>query len=271
MSGPEATGAIGTALRDITARGLPAELWRPLLTGASEIDPAQFDRAARGPVVVVVPHPDDETLGAGGLLQRLAGPEPTLVFVTDGAAGYPGSTPGQQAELAVLRRAEAHAALQALGRSEARAVFLDVPDGTVADVEAELGDRLRPFFTSARLVLAPWPGDPHPDHQAVGRAAAETAKRVGVELWQYPIWMRHSIRPGDPRVEAARLRVVRLTAAEQAVKRAAIETHRSQLRSPIAGYGPVLPEHVLELFADGVEPFFLPSGSSGPAAPGALR
>jgi LmbE family N-acetylglucosaminyl deacetylase len=261
VSRPDATEA---TQREVTARGLPAELWRPVLGAAADLD-----QPARGPVTLVVPHPDDETLGAGGFLHRIAetgaDAEVSVVFVTDGAAGYPGSTPAQQTELAAVRRTEALDALQALGLHRARAVFLDVPDGAVIAVEAALVNRLRPLFQTAALVLAPWPDDPHPDHQAVARAAGRAAAQVGVELWQYPIWMRHSIRPDDPRVELARLRVLRLTAAEQSAKQAAIDTHRSQVRSPIDGYGPVLPQHVLELFADGMEPFFLPADE------GALR
>jgi hypothetical protein len=59
-------------------------------------------------------------------------------------------------------------------------------------------------------------------------------------------------------VPIEQLRVLRLEPDEQALKRAATEAHGSQLRSPFPGYGPVLPEHVLELFADGYEPFFVP-------------
>jgi hypothetical protein len=80
-----------------------------------------------------------------------------------------------------------------------------------------------------------------------------------VTLWQYPIWMRHSITPDDPRVDVDRLRVLRLSAVERTIKQAAVADHASQVRSPFPGYGPVLPEHVLDLFADGYEPFFVPA------------
>jgi LmbE family N-acetylglucosaminyl deacetylase len=255
--------------QEVTARGLPPELWRPLLGRLPTLAPADPSS-----ITVVVPHPDDETLGCGGLLHRLshttAAPV-SVVFVTDGAAGYPGCSPAQAAELITVRRAEARTALRMLGLGDATGLFLDVADGQVGAVETELTVRLAAVLLGAAggagagtgggggLCLAPWPQDPHPDHQAVGRAALVAARLAGIELWQYPIWMRHSIRPDDPIVNAARLRVLRLSPAEQAAKRMAIETHDSQLRAPFPGFGPVLPEHVLELFADGLEPFFLPA------------
>ncbi len=243
---------------EVTARGLPADLWRPLLSSRPEpVLPAV------GHVTVVAPHPDDETLGAGGLLHRLGqgGAVVAAVFVTDGAAGYPGSTATQARELTAVRQAEARAALRALDLPDALAFFLDVPDGSVSGTEVELAQRLAPFFAAGGaggLVLAPWPEDPHPDHQAVARAALVAARLTGALLWQYPIWMRHSIAPEDPIVDVDRLQVLHLTESEQSAKDAALRTHASQLRSPLPGYGPVLPEHVLELFADGLEPFFLP-------------
>jgi LmbE family N-acetylglucosaminyl deacetylase len=247
---------------EVTSRGLPADLWWPALEAAAELPDPQTPV-----VVVVVPHPDDETLGAGGLLHRLAsaGSTVTAVFVTDGAAGYPGVSPDQTRKLAELRRGEAQAALHVLGLNAEQAIFLELPDGAVAGAaEAELSARLGPILAGHRadLCLAPWPSDPHPDHQAVARAAAVATASAGVTLWQYPIWMRHSVRPDDERVDVEQLRVLRLSPAEQAVKLAAIGTHVSQLRSPFPGFGPVLPDHVLDLFADGYEPFFIPAPES---------
>ena len=244
---------------EVTARGLPPELWRPALEAAPPLGYA----GSPAVVIVIVPHPDDETLGTGGLLHRFAsaGTEVTVVFVTDGAAGYPGATAAQVEELVRFRRAESRLALEALGVDADRALWLDLPDGAAESAEPELSERLGPLLAGHRadLCLAPWPLDPHPDHQAVGRAAVGACAAAGVTLWQYPIWMRHSIRPDDARVELDRLRVLRLPPSELQVKQAAIDAYASQLRSPFPGYGPVLPDHVLELFADGYEPFFVPA------------
>ena len=65
-----------------------------------------------GPLLVIAPHPDDETLGCGGLIirERLAGRLVRIVFLTDGSQSHrdhPSLTP---TALAKLRKAEAVAA-----------------------------------------------------------------------------------------------------------------------------------------------------------------
>jgi len=246
------------ALTEVTARGLPPSRWRPKLEAAPA--PRLLPTAGGRPITVIAPHPDDESLGAGGLLHRLsaAGCDATVVIVTDGGAGYPGINPAQSRELIRSRRRETWAAIRELCDRGAQPVFLDIPDGEVTAHEDELTEQLSALLPTDGLVLAPWPDDPHPDHQAVGRAARLATARGELELWQYPIWMRHSILPDSPLVDDAELTVVCLTTAERQAKRQAIEAHASQLRSPFPGLGPVLPDHVLELFADGLEPFFIP-------------
>ncbi|GAB6901662.1 PIG-L deacetylase family protein [Kineosporia succinea] len=243
---------------EVTAPGLPPGLWRPKLEAAPS--PRLLPVVAGQPVTMIAPHPDDESLGAGGLLHRLsaAGCSLTVAIVTDGAAGYPSANPAQRQELVRTRRRETWAAIRELGRHGAQPVFLDIPDGEATEHEQEITQRLADLLPDGGLVLAPWPDDPHPDHQAVGRAARIAAARAGLELWQYPIWMRHSMRPDDARVDDSTLSVVCLSTAERQAKRRAIQAHVSQIRSPFTGYGPVLPDHVLELFADGLEPFFIP-------------
>ena len=169
-------------------RALPA-----LLEVAAALDPAApsllLPEARR--VLIVVPHPDDESIGAGGLLARLAarGVRLDAVLVTDGEATI-GSRHGAQ-ETGRRRRAEFAAACATLGVGVQATLAL--PDGAVTDhhatLVAALADAVRALGPD--LVLAPWPLEAHPDHRAVLRASAEVLaerERAGtgtVALWTY--------------------------------------------------------------------------------------
>ena len=75
--------------------------------------------------VVVAAHPDDEVLGAGGLISVLAaaGARLRLVAVTDGEGSHRGRA--DPAMLATRRTAETAAALSALGAGTAEVVSRD--------------------------------------------------------------------------------------------------------------------------------------------------
>ncbi|QXC62212.1 PIG-L family deacetylase [Aquihabitans sp. G128] len=139
---------------------------------------------AAGPVLVVAPHPDDETLGCGGLIADLCrrGVDVAVVTVTDGEGSHPGS-PG----LAELRHGEQARALAHLGvPSPTRR--LGLPDGSVHAHADDLVARLRELAAGASLVVAPWSEDGHTDHDACGLAAISAAAAVGAEVWAYPVW-----------------------------------------------------------------------------------
>ena len=169
-------------------RALPA-----LLEVAAALDPAApsllLPEARR--VLIVVPHPDDESIGAGGLLARLAarGVRIDAVLVTDGEATI-GSRLGAQ-ETGRRRRAEFVDACATLGVGVY--AMLALPDGAVADHQPTLttavADAVRTLGPD--LVLAPWPLEAHPDHRAALRASAEALIGVAhtgsgpVALWTY--------------------------------------------------------------------------------------
>lgn len=205
-----------------------------------------FDPAGYRRMVVVAAHPDDETLGAGGLLRvaHRAGVALRLVVASDGEAAYPGLGPNARAELGRVRRAELHAVLRRGGLRDVPVRWLGLPDSGLAEHADELADRLRPLLAGADAYLAPWTGDPHPDHRATGAAAAAAAPATAYG-WGYPIWMWPWLRPDDPAVRWELAHLLPLDAADVAAKRAACVGFASQVSRPPAGREPVLGPELL--------------------------
>jgi len=195
--------------------------------------------------VVVSPHPDDETLGVGGLLAELLARRWSVcvVAVTDGEAAYgrPARSAGRR--LAVRRRGEQEAALRRLqgsdGAGQLSILRLGMPDGGVEAVRADLTAALAPALVGADWCLAPLAWDGHPDHEASGTAARD-ACGDRVPLAFYPIWAWHWALPSRFPLEGA-VRVP-LSSAAQIRKARALDCFKSQYE-PVEG-GPVVPPHV---------------------------
>ncbi len=202
--------------------------------------------------VIVAAHPDDEVLGAGGIMSLLAagGARLRLVSVTDGEASHPGLA--QPAALAQRRTAETAQALRALGAERTEVVRLRLPDTGLAGHEDELTARLARLTAGFDVCVAPWDGDVHADHEAAGRAA----RRASGRTLCYPVWMWHWAAPGDLRVPWRRALRVPLPARAAARKRAAIGCFASQLADRGAGLGPVLAPGTVAHFSRDVEVLF---------------
>ena len=106
-------------------------------------------------LLVVAPHPDDEVIGAGGLMQRVqaGGGKVHVVYLTDGE-GYPegveleehGKTPtaGDFRDYGRRREREARTALGALSPGDHATTFLSFPDGG-------LGKLMRSYWSERRV------------------------------------------------------------------------------------------------------------------------
>ena len=197
-------------------------------------------------LVVVSAHPDDESLGVGGLIATAhrAGLEVYVVLLTAGEASHPPGREVSRHSLATERLAEMDRAVGLLAPGTP-VVFLGAPDGGAADVEDQMVVALGDIVGdgAGTLLVAPWRHDGHPDHEAAGRAAAQVARSSGAWLAEYPLVMW---RLGEP--DAAPWRqMVRLELAPQLreTKLDAIRAHASQLRAlspddPPALSGPML-------------------------------
>jgi LmbE family N-acetylglucosaminyl deacetylase len=244
-SGAHPIDAAGTDERSWAAWPWLGTLAGPGLAGAGLAGLARVRSA-----VIVAAHPDDEVLGAGGLISMLAASRARLrlVAVTDGERSHAGH--GSPAALARRRTAETGTALRALGAQGTEVIRLGLPDSGVARREDELAKTLAPLVAGFDLCLAPWERDLHPDHEAAGRAARLAASGV---FYSYPVWMWHWAAPGDPRVPWDRALRVPLPPRTAGRKRAAITCFASQTEDRGHGLGPVLPPGMIAHFIRTVE------------------
>lgn len=224
------------------------------MIGELPLDPAEL---ARMEFVVLVAHPDDESLGAGGLLARLtsAGAHVEVYLCSAGEASHPGSPTTTPEQLAAVRREEFAAAMAALGLAD-HWQFLNLPDGGLAQHRAVIAERLKDAIGQRTVaIVAPYRADGHTDHDTLGSVAAETAEAGGHGLLEYPIWYWLWATPEDTTWQ----KWVRLplSPGEQRAKREALHAHASQLQplSDQPGDEVLLSEQFLAHFSRSFEVF----------------
>jgi LmbE family N-acetylglucosaminyl deacetylase/SAM-dependent methyltransferase len=222
---------------DSNLPGTPSEVWAadPRLT---ELPPLELGVGDR--VIVIAAHPDDETLGAGGLIAEcsLQGIPAQVVVVTDGAASHATSPELSGAGLAARREREAREAVEILAPGIAVS-FLGFPDGAVRENSEPIYDALAALLGNApgtTVLVAPWRGDGHRDHRVVGEVAASLAAAAGVRLLEYPIWMWHWSTPDNAVTPWDAFASLALRPQALAAKRLAITAYESQT-APVPAAG----------------------------------
>ncbi|MEA2060808.1 MAG: PIG-L family deacetylase, partial [Thermodesulfobacteriota bacterium] len=124
----------------------------------NQVIPYSTSDIPKGPYLVFSPHPDDETLGMGGVIALAArsGIEVHVVFVTSGGKG--GNVE--------VRIKESEAASEILGVR--KRFYLNLPDRGVFSARLK-GEQLYEIFkeVSPVTVFLPSFQEFHPDHRAV--------------------------------------------------------------------------------------------------------
>jgi LmbE family N-acetylglucosaminyl deacetylase len=222
-------------------------------------------------ILYLAPHPDDEALGGGGLIQRAvaAGAALEVVFLTDGDRNpWPQRVlerrlfigDEERRRWGARRRAEALSALEVLGCARAgHTRFLGWPDqgltalltsanGTAVETLASLIAGTRPT-----LLVFPTADDTHPDHSALFvlvQLALEKVRHLAPPPRQL-CYLVH--RPRQCSLPAAAL--LALSNVERLNKRRAIERHETQMLSRRRFVAHAQPEEI----------FFAPSSWPAPA------
>jgi N-acetylglucosamine malate deacetylase 1 len=177
----------------------------------------------RRPVLVLAPHPDDETFGCGGTLRMLTegGVTVDVAFLTRGEQGLEaGAAASVEAsrQMAEVRSREARAACDVLGVRNV--MFLNGRD-TRLNEEPELAATIADLLLTGdyQRVFCPWPHDAHDDHRATFSLLREAIaiRQTERSFWLYEVWKP---LPANTFVPIDRT---------MAAKQLAIEQYQSQL------------------------------------------
>lgn len=161
---------------DVVARGVD-------ITAEAVADPR--------PLLVIAPHPDDETIGCAVLMARRrdAGRPVVVVVVSDGETSHRSLTL-EPSELGRLRRQESMSACGLLGVLDVR--FLGFGERDLREVDERLVLALATLIiqTDPGWVAIPYRCDWHPEHVVVHDAASSALRRAAFAgtAHEYPVW-----------------------------------------------------------------------------------
>lgn len=188
-----------------------------------------------GKTLIVAPHPDDESLGCGGLIALLRKYERAvfILVLSDGTQSHPNSKKFPSEKLRDLRENELFNAAAILDVKKENITFFRFRDRQVPDKSsknfAPAVSRLQQFLATIKpqTIFVPWRRDPHPDHRAAFQLIT-AAKDENYGIYEYPIWLYDAAArvaaPLTSEVSAFRLDINLVLKKKQK----AIFAHRSQ-------------------------------------------
>lgn len=236
----------------VTDSNLPSQIWN----SAAQVDKIPVINTlslvpAGARAVLIAPHPGDEVVACGGLLQLLSnlGHPLLLLSITDGSASHPGSRQWSEKRLSVFRPQESVEALRRLGlpMHSLKWVRGGFTDSALGEQEAQVGEFISRYLRRGDVVFSTWRNDGNADHEAVGRASAKAAQQAGANFHDVPVWAWHRPQRDQQLIPWERARKLRLDTWTVARKSHATHAYASQLNGePAIGIAPLLPPAILE-------------------------
>ena len=150
------------------------------------------------PTLIIAPHPDDETLGVGGLIafKKEKKVPVKVIFFTSGEASHISCCNISKEDVASVRRQQALGATAYLGLNSGEIVWQDLQDGKIpCDGESRFGGSVRDLaeiFQNEKPaeIYCPHPNDGWADHRAATEIilSAVQVSRIETRIIYYIIW-----------------------------------------------------------------------------------
>jgi LmbE family N-acetylglucosaminyl deacetylase len=207
----------------------------PILAVLAAVNAGAMRPAAQaGPVVILAPHPDDETLGCGGLIARRVheGRRVVVVVVTDGRAllrRFGIAANPSEAEVSAMRKDETRRAVEILGGRVADIRFLDFENERLVARRDEAQKQITALLAELRPseVYFPSPFEGHPEHVVTNEIARAACAATGAcpAAFEFIVSLKGGVAPDTlPR----RIHEVDVSAHRE-VERRALAQFRSHL------------------------------------------
>lgn len=219
-------------------------------------------------VVVIAPHPDDETLGCGGWLAACCagGVDVKVIVLTDGSASHPGHPVLTPSLLAAQRRQECLDACRELGLEKSGVEFWALPDGKLDRLDPALGREareklLRLASGNVRQVwLVPGWQDGSTEHTGARELVSDALREASdpPQIWEYFIWGWRNPTGLWPLLGRGGWKQHRAPAGQAASKSRAVLSYQSQTTPTPPWPRPVLEPVLLRALA-GSREYFLES------------
>jgi len=194
-------------------------------------------------VMIVSPHPDDETIAAGGFIAMAVknNTDVKVVLVTD----------GNKRGLKETRYKEFKKSTGVLGVDEKNLVFLNFADGSLKKTDQNLlynkiAEQINSFDPD--FIVFPNPKDDHPDHATTGKTVEKILSDrndKNVHSLEYLVHHRHFPQPKKLKIDGFLLPPISLVRFDEewqklmlspdieAQKEKAMLSYKSQLRVPL--------------------------------------
>lgn len=146
---------------------------------------------AKGKILILAPHPDDEVFGCSGLIQQqiTLGREVYIIFMSRGESSHSNCCNIDKEFLKSERAKLTDNALSLLGVKQHNIFRLSYPDGSISYSSEEtkklknLIDQINPD-----TIFVPHSGEGWNDHIETQNIAMELIKDTNIELYAYCVW-----------------------------------------------------------------------------------